>query len=214
MIRPEWSRIRCWATIQQAALYGTKIGLSNDPAHVESVRALTRDAMLIEINTERTYKESVDLLRIGKTEIEANPDGIDLSGPKFEALNLLGMISREGALDTNSAEFEQGKAAALDPIGTAMAHLWLVSDTPDRLAQIRAGQDWVRVNLAATQQGVALHPLSQALQEYPEMESHYNKVHSLFAPRGGTVQMLGRLGYAAPIPASPRWPVESRIIGS
>jgi hypothetical protein len=77
------------ATIQQAALYGTKIGLSNDPAHVESVRALTRDAMLIEINTERTYKESVDLLRIGKTEIEANPDGIDLSGPKFEALNLL-----------------------------------------------------------------------------------------------------------------------------
>jgi hypothetical protein len=202
------------AKIQRSALHGTKIGASNNLDHLESVRTLTREAMLIEINTERTYKESVDLLRIGKTEIEANPDGIDLSGPKFETLHLLGMISREGALDTGSAEFEQGKAAVLEPIATAMAHLWLVSDTPDRTAQIRAGQDWLRINLAATRQGVALHPLSQALQEYPEMNGRYDKVHSLFAPDGGTVQMLGRLGYAAPVPASPRWPVESRIIGS
>jgi hypothetical protein len=200
--------------IQQASMHGTKIGANNESKDVMAMRAFTTDAMSIEINTKRTYKESIDLLRIGKTEIEANPDGIDLSGPKFETLNLLGMISREGALDPKSAEFEQGKTAVLEPIDTAMAHLWLVSETPDRLSQIKAGQDWLRINLAATQEGLALHPLSQALQEYPEMEMHYKKIHSLLAPEGGTVQMLGRLGYASPIAASPRWPLESRIIGS
>ena len=31
----------------------------------------------IEIETPRTYKESVDLFRIGRAEVDANPDGID-----------------------------------------------------------------------------------------------------------------------------------------
>ncbi len=35
---------------------------------------------MIEAQTARTHKESVDLMRIGKAEIEATPDGIALAG--------------------------------------------------------------------------------------------------------------------------------------
>ena len=52
---------------------------------------LSAEAFLIEFRTERTYKESVDLFRIGATEVDANPDGIDLSGPMFEALRMAGL---------------------------------------------------------------------------------------------------------------------------
>ena len=72
--------------------------------------------------------------------------------------------------------------------------------------------DWVRINLAATAAGLGIQPLSQALQEYPEMDRLYRQVHTMLAPDGGTVQMLARLGYADPVAPSPRWPLETRIL--
>ena len=47
---------------------------------VERIKSLTWEAWMVEVTTYRTMKESVDLFRKGKLEIEANPDGIDLGG--------------------------------------------------------------------------------------------------------------------------------------
>ena len=193
---------------------GNAVGASNDPAHVATLRALTSAAMLIEIETPRTYKESVDLFRIGKTEIEANPDGIDFSGPMFEAMHLTGMFTREAALDTTSTAYAEGITAVLRTTDTAMGHVWLVSPGNTRIDQINAGRDWLRINLAATAAGLGAHPLSQALQEYPEMAASYAEAHRMLAPGGGTVQMLGRLGYGIATPPSPRWPLETRMLGA
>ena len=202
------------ARVQQAAVHGTRTDFSNETDNVNALRALTHEAMRIEFHTERTFKESVDLFRIGKSEIEANPDGIDFSGPMFETMHLLGLFTRAGTLDPTSAEFAQGEASVMATTDTAMAHLWLTSAANTRVDQITAGRDWVRLNLAATAEGVALHPLSQVLQEYPEMAALYGKAHRMLAPGGGRLQMLGRLGHADPVAAKPRWPLESRIVGS
>lgn len=202
------------ARVQQATTHGTGASFSNRTDNVAALRALTHEAMRIELYTERAFKESVDLFRIGKTEVEANPDGIDFSGPMFETMHLLGLFTRAGTLDPKSTEFAQGEAMMMQTTDTAMAHLWLATPTNTRVDQITAGRDWVRINLAATAEGVALQPLSQVLQEYPEMAAVYGKAHQMLAPDGGTLQMLGRLGYADPVPASPRWPLESKIIGS
>lgn len=197
--------------IKNAAI-ATNAHVNNDETHVVQMRKLTREALKIEIETPRTYKESVDLFRIGKSEVEANPDGIDFSGPFFEVLGFTGLFSRKAALDRSSATYKQGEAAVLQNAETAMAHLWQVTPTNTREDQINAGTDWVRINLAATAEGVGIHPLSQALQEYAEMAALYNDVHSRLAPQGGTVQMLARLGYADPAPQSPRWPLEAKIM--
>ena len=201
------------AAILGAAVNGTAVSGSNASDSVERLRKLTHEAFAIELDTPRTYKESVDLFRIGKAEIEANPDGIDFSGPMFETLNLFGLMTREGSLDRSSSMYTQGRAAVLENTDTAMAHLWQVSPANTRTEQINAGRDWVRINLAATGQGVGMQPLSQALQEYPEMKPYYDEVHKLLAPGGGTVQMLARMGYAEPVAPSPRWPLETRIVG-
>ncbi|MEM9756694.1 MAG: twin-arginine translocation pathway signal protein, partial [Pseudomonadota bacterium] len=68
------------------------------------------------------------------------------------------------------------------------------------------------VNLAATAEGVGFQPLSQALQEYPEMDALYAQVHAMLAPEGGTVQMLARIGYGPDVPVSPRWPLEAKLV--
>lgn len=182
------------------------------PQSVANLRQLTREALQVELVTPRTYKESVDVFRIGRAEVDANPDGIDFSGPLFETLSAFGLFHREGLLDQTSTMYAQGEAAVLENADTAMAHMWLVTPTNTRLDQINAGRDWMRVNLAATAAGIGMQPLSQALQEYPEMADHYARVHDMLAPDGGTIQMLCRLGYGIDIPRSPRWPLEAKLI--
>ena len=93
-----------------------------------------------------------------------------------------------------------------------MGHVWMVTQQNRREDQIAAGADWLRVNLATTALGLGFQPLSQALQEYPEMQAVYRKTHDLLAADGGTVQMLARIGYGPDVAASPRWPVESRML--
>lgn len=185
--------------------------IKNDHADVAALRALTWEAMEIEMTTRHVMMESVDLMRFGKAEIEASPDGISLGGPFLESLMLAGMLSREDQADQTSASFKQG----LDMIQKAMlatnAYAMITSTGNTRVDQINAGRDWIRLHLAATGYGLAMQPVSQALQEYPEMETHYTRVHEMLAAPGETVQMLGRLGYGPAIDASPRWPLETRI---
>lgn len=200
------------AVVLDSARHGGRLGGTNDPAEVASWRRLTEEALQIEIDTPRTYKESVDLFRIGKAEINANPDGIDFSGPMFESLALIGQFSREVALDRDSMGFKQGEAAVIENTRTAMAHVWMVTPGNSRTDQIVAGRDWLRANLAATSQGLGFQPLSQALQEYPEMAALYEDVHTRLAPDGGTVQMLVRLGYGPEVAVSPRWPLEAKLM--
>ena len=190
------------------------VGTTNDLKRVTHLRELTTNALKLEIDTPRTYKESVDLFRIGKTEIEANPDGIDFSGVLFDTLAKLGQFSRELALDRTSSAYKQGISAVLENTETAMGHIWLTSPTNTRNDQISAGRDWVRINLAATSINLGTQPLSQALQEYPEMADYYREVHEVLAPDGGTIQMLARLGYGKTVPPSPRWELTAKLIKS
>ena len=55
--------------------------------------------------TPRTLKESVDLMRIGKREINANPDGIEMREPMLDPLYNVGLLTREMLLDTDHSGF-------------------------------------------------------------------------------------------------------------
>jgi len=200
------------AAISASAANGTKLQVTATKSDVAALRKLTGDALMVELNTPHTYKESVDLMRIGKAEVEANPDGIDFSGPFFETIHTLGMFTREGLLDPSSSLFQQGVDAVKANATTGMAYVWQVTPGNTREEQIAAGRDWMRLHLTATREGIALQPMSQALQEFPEMETLYQQAHKMLAPGGGTLQMLARLGYADTQAPSPRWPLEAKLI--
>lgn len=196
----------------RVARHGTRVGGTLAPDEIAQWRELTANALRIEFETPRTYKELVDLFRIGKREINANPDGIELPGAPLEVLNALGLFTRQTALDTGSFAYEQGLASVLGPVATSMGFVWSVTGDNSRSSQIGAGRDWVRINLAATAQGISFHPLSQSLQEFAEMEPLYTEVHERLATDGGTVQMLARIGYGPAAGPTPRWPLESRLV--
>lgn len=193
---------------------GTRLqaGSALEETEVEQLRDLTWRGHEIESHTPRTMQESVDLMRIGKAEVLANPDGIDLAGPFFETLNATGLMSREQIADPTTTAFQQGMDIYREIIFSATGYVWLISNGNTRVDQIAAGRAYVRMHLEATARGIDMHPLSQALQEYQEIAALYDEAKvALGARPTQTVQMLARIGYGPTINASPRWPAQTRI---
>jgi hypothetical protein len=98
-------------------------------------------------------------------------------------------------------------------MATGMAYTWIVTDGNARNDQLAAGRVYVRMHLEAARQGLGFHPISQSLQEFPEMKTSFEEMHvQLNARPGQRVQMLVRLGYGASGSQTPRWPLDSRIV--
>jgi nitroreductase len=85
----------------------------------------------------------------------------------------------------------------------------LVTDSDDPSARVTAGQVFERMSLAATGEGVAVHPMSQTL-ERPEMRE---TLADIVDADGALPQHLFRLGYAgAEQEHTPRWPLEKFLV--
>ncbi len=197
--------------VEQEQTAGLQVVVSDKAQMVASLQDLAVLAVGIEAHTPRTHKETVDLTRIGKAEINANPDGISLGGALMDSLALIGFLDRVSALDPDSSSFAAALRFQTDAIRATPAFFWLVSNGNSRIEQIKAGRVWLRTHLQATALGGDVQPLSQALQEYAEMAVLYDKLHQMLAPDGGTVQMLGRLGFGPTTGPAPRWPLETRL---
>jgi hypothetical protein len=198
-------------TDQQAAALSEGAAIIRDDAAVSAIRSMTWEAFQIELATDRTWRESVDLTRIGKAEINAAPDGLSISDPFLEALALAGMMSREAMLDRSSISYQKALSMYEVILTSTPAYAVIATGGNSRVDQIEAGQRWMRLALSVTGQGLSLHPVSQALQEYPEMAAKYQQAHQMLAAPGETVQMLGRVGHGPETPPAPRWPLESKL---
>lgn len=191
---------------------GANIAATADPAQVAKLRGLTWDAWMIEAETARTWKESVDLMRIGRAEIEAAPDGIALGGPMIEALALLGQITRDEVGTPGSTAFNSGVDRYKAMLAATPAYAWVTTPGNTRAEQIAAGRSYLRLALEVTRQGLCLHPVSQALQEFPEMAGPYKVMPAALGLGAGQhLQMLARLGHGPAVDPAPRWPLERKV---
>lgn len=198
--------------LRNEAAGNLQVGTANGGKLLQDLRALTRDAMLTEVRTVDAYQESIDLMRIGRAEIEANPDGISLGGAFLESLKIAGVLSRESLADPTSQSYQIGLSMIEEGAMTSMGFVWIKTPGNTRTAQIAAGRAYVRIALQAAADGLAMQPMSQALQEYAAMAPYYETVHAALTKQSGErVQMLARLGYAAAEGPAPRWPLETRL---
>ena len=205
-----------WAAMTEAVkphpLRFGHVDAAQAPAMAEH-RRVAADAWRIELSTPRTIMESFEVLRVGPTEIAQHRDGISLLDPMVVMLNRVGLFDRSKA----PAPEDYATTSQLKDFGQKIqatpAFLWMVSPDNDRVTQVNAGRAYARVQLAATAQGLAMQPLSQALQEYPEQEKPYREIRALTGASGPgqTVQMWARVGYAPPVAPAPRRRLEDFI---
>ncbi|MEZ5920248.1 MAG: hypothetical protein R3C60_02740 [Parvularculaceae bacterium] len=180
---------------------------------IDTLRALASEAWKIEWDLKRTRDESIRVTRIGKAEINDAPWGLALSNVMMNALHDASVLTREKMDKPGDSAFSQSREFYLRLCESAAGFVWTTTAENTRRDQLAAGAAWVRMNQTATQAGLAFHPLSQALQEFPEMAAPYARIHALLARNSGaTVQMLARIGYAKTPPPSPREPLEAKLI--
>jgi hypothetical protein len=187
--------------------YPVKFGLvtAQEPS-MQQHREIAMEAWRIELQTPHTLMESYKLLRIGPEEITHYRDGLYINTPMVRALVALGLFDRSKPSEPDSAVIKRQIVEFNEKMATTPACVWLTTPDNSRTSQIVAGRAYARLQLAATALGLRMHPLSQALQEYPEQIKNYTTIHQLLTGRGSsdTVQMWTRLGYAQKSAPSPR----------
>lgn len=178
----------------------------------KSRRALTgmlKDAMAIEVSSRERNQETARWFRFSDAEFEAGRDGFGLaqsgaSGLKKWVIERF-VLNRTRAADPEGVFARSAVRQTEEQAASAPAFAALVTATNTRLDQLLVGRAYARLHLAATRLGLQVHPFSQPLQEYPEMLDLQSSLKSLLAVhQSHTIQMLFRLGYAAPAPPPPR----------
>jgi hypothetical protein len=200
-----------WADTARA--FGLRAGFVAGDAAMAPIRRITRESYEIESLTPRTWLESARLMRIGPDQIATHRDGISINAAMPRLMYAVGIFDPMEVPERGASSLQR----VMDrwaPIETGSGYLWLAGGDNARTTQLNSGRAYVRQQLQATAAGVDMHPLSQALQEFPEMRSSYQALHRELGvdPASGPVQMMARAGYAlAPAGPSPRRDLASML---
>lgn len=200
-----------WTATAQA--FGLRAGLVNGEAAMAPIRQVTREAFEIETTTAKTWLESARLIRIGPDAIAKHRDGISLNDPFVRLVHSVGVFDPMKVPAPGSSDFKRVMDRWV-PFESGSGYWWLAGADNARATQVATGRAYVRQHLQATAAGADMHPLSQALQEFPEMRGPYAAVHKLLGvdPGRGAVQMLARVGFATrPSGPTPRRDLASMV---
>lgn len=166
----------------------------------------TVEANRIQAGRDAAMRELAEWIRWRSSAVRANPTG--LTPETMEITGLAGLWVRlfYGPEDVTSADFRQ-RTIDLAAKQAAEGAGWIVVRAPDAsvASLIDAGQRFERLFLRVRERGIALHPMSQALEEAPWRNT---LAQDLGVP--DTVQFILRVGYRDdhPDPVSPRLPPE------
>jgi hypothetical protein len=175
-----------------------------DAARVAQLRDLVWRAFDREMHTIGALEETFGWLRFGREDVAEHRDGLAVENPMMPLFKALGFVSREAMTDPESQSNRSALADWRKKAESAPAFLWMTTtdDTPN--ARLGAGRAYARLALTAQALGLAMHPWSQALQEYEEMAELYAEAKQTLNAGEETLQMLVRIGRAEPVAPAAR----------
>ncbi len=197
---------------------GYFLAITTGSTQLTKLAGMLSEAMRIETSDKNRDRETITMFRFNDDEVEKYKDGFGLAQVgKTGIIKFLlekFFLSRKSALTEDSSFGEETVKLTEKQSESAVAFGWLTSKTNTRLDQVKIGRIYERINLKATELGIAMHPMSQVLQEYSDMAFLQQKFKDyLRIPEDQTVQMLFRLGHATPVVHSPRRQVKDFFRG-
>jgi hypothetical protein len=180
------------------------------------LKKLLDEAFRIETTTYKKHDESKNWFRFNDNEIYSKKDGISLRGNGldgfFYTLVSNFFLSKENWHSKSNQE--SGIQMFSKSLNSSFTFAYLKTNQNDFKDWVESGRDYIRLNLALTQLGFQLHPMSQILQEYVEMKELSKKINDLIGiKKNEKIQMLVRIGKSNYYFQSPRREVKNILIG-
>ena len=154
----------------------------------------------------RWREENAAWLRLGA----AAEDGIPVHGSSVDWARALGLLSAAQLADPGSLAARMARLQWANLFAATASFGWLATARDGAEDRLMAGRAYQRVDLAAASLGLAIHPVSEALGDAPELAGARDELERLLRPPG-RLQMLFRLGHAGPQAHTPRRPIEAFV---
>ena len=173
------------------------IKLMQDQASLNRIGEYALQSATIEAGVTRVMDESGAIFRANEYRKNKYRYGFSVEGQGasgFMKHILQGVLTVFPSLNTGKAASQNFINYTRTSIDNTPAYAMIVTSDNSRITQVESGMLYSKLVLTAHTLGLAMQPLSQVLEEYPEMEAPYAAFKQAYAPDGGTVQMLFRVG--------------------
>lgn len=197
------------------SLSGTSVKLFQEQGDLINICKFALQSATIEASVTRVMDESNVIFQANEYQKNKYRYGYSVEGQGASGF----MKNIMQGLVTIFPSMNNGKAASQNFINYTKAsvdhtpaYAMVITAGNSRIEQVESGMLYSKLVLKGHTLGLAMQPLSQVLEEYPEMENPYTEFKKAYAPDGNTIQMLFRVGAATKsVPLSMRRDVQSLI---
>lgn len=187
-----------------------------DDRNRNKIGEIVMEGIRIESGTERVMKEAERIFHPNEYLKNKYSYGFSVEGQGSSGLRkhlMQGLVTIFPSMNRGKASADLFIKAGQTSVDHTPAFLLINSRDNSRINQVKSGMLYSRVILKAHNLGMVMQPLSQPLEEYPEMKHVYDQIHQEFTKKGDTIQMLVRIGKPTKeAPLSMRQDVRSLII--
>ncbi|MDT8717700.1 hypothetical protein IAI10_13605 [Clostridium sp. 19966] len=173
------------------------INIFQDEKNVAILKNYAIEGAKIESSLHRMNVESANVFRPNEAEKNKYRYGYSVEGQGTSGIMkyiLQGLVTIFPSFNDEKASANTYvKSTEMEAENTSTYAL-IISKDNTRKQQVESGMIYSRFVLQAHALGYVMQPLSQVLEEYPEMKQQYTGIHSEYASEGGTIQMFLRLG--------------------
>jgi hypothetical protein len=181
----------------------------------ELLKTYMLDSARVETGVPAVMQETQHLFRINEHEKNKYRYGFSFEGsalPRFKMNMLQGLLTVLPSMNNTDAVKGNLLTQTAMAVEQNAGFFMIIAEHNTRMNQFNAGRLYSRMQLKAHSMNLAIQPLSQAIEEYPEMRGIQAGIHKDFVHADETILMLFRIGVPqTEVPRSMRMDVESFI---
>lgn len=167
--------------------------------NISSLMNIFYESMKLESFTYRTNDETRTWFRFNEKEIQTKRDGLSLPGQGVTGFTRwmaeTFFMGPEPEKFHNRSGLEMFLERYKNNIDSAKGIVYWKTSGNTKKDWIYTGMDYARFQLAVTLLGYKMHPMSQPLQEFPEMDVYRKALDSALSVKSSEkIQMIARLG--------------------
>jgi hypothetical protein len=168
-----------------------------DKSDLNKIGNYVMESAKIEAGVTRAMDESSAIFRANEKEKNKYRWGYSVEGQGtsgFKRYLLQGLITIFPSINEGKGASENFIHYTKTAVDHTFAYAVITTNANTRTDQVLSGMLYSRLILTGHTMGLAMQPLSQVLEEYPEMKHPYDNFRNDYAGQGQTIQMLLRIG--------------------